>query len=324
MSSSVLITGGAGALARALAPLLVERGDRVRLLDVRRPDDPVSEGVEVVIGDVRSPADVGAAIDGVEVVVHAAAWHGIHLRDHPAEDFWALNVDGTFVVYEAAADQGVNRAIFSSTMGVYGESSSRADGAPAIRVHEDLPRLPGDIYGLSKVLGEETAAFYHRSRGVRGVALRYGMFVPEPFVKYGVRLLYGGVDERDVASAVLAAIDTLGAQPDRPFRAYNVHSPLPFDDGDATALAADPTTVLARHWPGAPALLDRAGHGELRPVNAWYDVSRAQRELGWQPRYDFGTFIDALHKGATSVEQMTARDWSVDRSRAPVKKAASG
>lgn len=296
MPSTVLITGGAGALALAVAPLLVDRSDRVRLLDVRRPDGPVPEGVETIEGDVREPRDVNAAMDGADVLIHAAAWHGIHLRDHPAEDFWSLNVDGTFVVYEAAARAGVGRAIFSSTMGVYGGSSARAEGEPAVRLHEDLPLLPGDVYGLSKVLGEETAAFYHRSRGIRGVALRYGMFVPEPFVRYGVRLLYGGVDERDVASAVVAAIDILEAEPDRPFREYNVHSPLPFDDADAADLADDPRSVLVRHWPDAPALLDAAG-GELwGPVNAWYDISRTRRELGWQPRHDFGTFLDELRR----------------------------
>jgi UDP-glucose 4-epimerase len=307
MASTVLITGGAGALARVLAPVLAERGDTVRLLDVRRPDDPVPAGAEIVVGDIRQQRDVVAAMDGVDVLVHAAAWHGIHLEDHPAEDFWSLNVDGTFVIYEAAAHRGVGRAIFSSTMGVYGESSSRADGAPAVRVHEDLPRLPSDIYGLSKVVGEETAAYFHRSRGLRGVALRYGMFVPEPFLRFGVRLLYGGVDERDVASAVVAAIDVLDAESDRPFRAYNVHSPLPFDEADAADLADDPMTVLARHWPDAPTLLERAGAELWGPVNAWYDVSQARRELGWQPRYDFGAFVEALRNGAKRVEEMAGR-----------------
>lgn len=294
MPSTVLITGGAGALGLALAPLLVERGQNVRLLDVRRPDSDLADGVEMLEGDVRDATDVARAMDGVDVLVHAAAWHGIHLRGHPAEDFWSLNVDGTFVVYEAAARAGVDRAVFSSTMGVYGASSARPEGAPAVRVHEDLPLSPTDIYGLSKVLGENTAAFYHRHRGLRGVALRYGMFVPEPFVRYGVRLLYGGVHEADVATAVLAAIDSLGAEPERPFRAYNIHSPLPFDDRDEQALVDDPMSVLARHWPGSPALLDANG-GELwGPVNAWYDISRARDELGWRPRHDFGTFLEEL------------------------------
>src|SRR5829696_6749855 len=122
MPSTVLITGGAGSLGLALAPILTGRGDTVRLLDVRRPDDPLPAGVEFADGDIRRRSDVEAAMDGVDVLIHAAAWHGIHLRDHPPEDFWSLNVDGTFAVYEAAVRAGVKKAIFSSTMGVYGES----------------------------------------------------------------------------------------------------------------------------------------------------------------------------------------------------------
>jgi UDP-glucose 4-epimerase len=241
MTSDVLVTGGAGALGLALAPVLAARGS-VRLFDVRRPEVSLPAGVEFIVGDVRERGDIETALDGVEVLVHAAAWHGIHLRDHPPEDFWSLNVDGTFVVYEAAARAGVTKAVFASTMGVYGESAGR-DGERAVRVHEDLPRLPSDVYGVSKVVGEDTAAFYHRARAVRGVALRFGMFVPEPFLRYGVRLLYGGVDERDIVSAVVAAIDVLDAQPGRAFRAYNIHSQLPYEDHDALALTSDPMSV---------------------------------------------------------------------------------
>jgi nucleoside-diphosphate-sugar epimerase len=308
VASTVLITGGAGTLGKALTTTLVERGDQVRLIDVREPDFGLPAGTEFMAADVRVRADIEPALEGVDTLIHTAAWHGIHLRDHSADDFWSLNVNGTFNVYEAAAERKVSRAVFSSTMGVYGESSRRADDAPAVRVHEDLPRLPGDIYGLSKVVGEETAAYYHRARGMRGVALRYGMFVPEPFLHYGIRILYGGVDDRDVAAAVLAALDILDAEPDRPFRAYGIHAPLPYDDEDAQVLPTDPLAVIKRHWPDGPELLEAAETKPWGPVNSWYDVNRAQRELGWRPRYDFGTFLGALRAGIERIEEIPPRD----------------
>jgi nucleoside-diphosphate-sugar epimerase len=49
----------------------------------------------------------------------------------------------------------------------------------------------------SKEDGEEIAAFYYRRHGIRTIAYRLGMFVPESFVGYGFRLLKGGVDDRD-------------------------------------------------------------------------------------------------------------------------------
>ena len=48
-------------------------------------------------------------MDEIDVVVHAAAIHGIHLATHSADDFFELNVRGTFNVWEAAAAAGVKR-----------------------------------------------------------------------------------------------------------------------------------------------------------------------------------------------------------------------
>jgi hypothetical protein len=53
---------------------------------------------------------------------------------------------------------------------------------------------------------EENAAFYYRRHGIRTIAYRLGMFVPESFVGYGFRLLKGGVDDRDVAQEFLLGL----------------------------------------------------------------------------------------------------------------------
>ena len=76
-------------------------------------------------------------------------------------------------------------------MGIYGEGVRHAGDPPILT--EDLPLEPSDIYGLSKRLCEEMATFYERRHGVRTIAFRLGMLVPESFVGYGFRLLKGGV-----------------------------------------------------------------------------------------------------------------------------------
>jgi UDP-glucose 4-epimerase len=83
-----------------------------------------------------------------------------------------------------------------------------------------------------------------------------------------------------------------------------VHSPLPYDEVDAPLLTRDPMAVVARHWPEAPAMLDAAGAELWGPVRAWYDVGRAERELGWRARYDFGAFVNALRAGASDAAAM--------------------
>ncbi len=257
-------------------------------------------GIEIVQGDIREPATVRDALDAVDWVVHAAAWHGIHLRDRSSQDFWSLNVEATFRLYETAAQAGVRGVVFSSTMGVYGESRRPAEGSGAVFVTEDLSLLPNDVYGLSKVLGEEMGAYYDRAGGVQGLALRFGMFVPEPFLRYGIRLLYGGVDERDVGSAVVAGLRRLELGRG-PFTAYNIECALPFREEDAVELRTDPMAVISRYWPDAPELLVREGAELWGPINEVFDSLKARRELRWQPLYNFDQFVEALRSGHANV-----------------------
>ena len=304
MSDLVLVTGARGTLGQALIPKLLERGHHVRAIDVRVPATR-DDGVEWQSVDLRDAAAVGRATEGVTLAVHGAAWHGVHLREHPPRDFWELNVDGTFNLYEACAAAGTRTIVLSSTMGVYGTAGVPAGGDGAVRIHEGLAPQPTDIYGASKLLCEELAAMYARSGGVQGVALRYGMFVPEPFGHYGVRMLYGGVDERDVATAVLAALERSDAG--LPFGAYNIMSALPYTDEDAKELRTDLMAVVRRRWPGAEELMHRAGAVPWGPVHNWYDISRPQRDLGWQPRWNFTEFLEALRAGVTDASAIEPR-----------------
>jgi UDP-glucose 4-epimerase len=301
MAETILITGGAGTLGRATTQLLLQRSVRVRILDLIAGKS--GDGVQWIVGDVRRPDDVRNAMDGVSAVVHAAAWHGMHLRDHPASDFWELNVDGTFNVFEAAVEAGVATAVVASTMGVYGASRAPTADGGARRLHEGLPLLPINVYELTKVLTEQIAASYdlRSDRGVRSVALRFGMFVPEPFLHSGIRFLYGGVDERDVASAVMTALDRTQRAAPGAFAAFNIFSDLPYDQEDAPLLPVDPMRVVERHWPEARALLRASEVEPWGPIREWYDITKAQHELGWQPRYGFDAFLTALRKGKPAL-----------------------
>lgn len=280
-------------------PMLVEAGYQVRAGDVR-PVAGAPDGVEVVELDVRDRGSVGRAMKGVTGVLHAAAWHGIHLGDHAPTDFWDLNASGTFNVMQAALDANARAVVLSSTMGVYGESG-RADAGRAMRIHEDLPLLPADVYGASKVIAEELSRYFAR-RGVSGVSLRYGMFVPEPFDHAGIRFLYGGVDERDVAAANFTAMQQLLKSPaGTHLGAFNVESAVPWKDPELKTSMESPLDVIARHWPDAPALLAARQVAPWGPITAYYDIARARDVLDWRPRWGFDEYLDALREGRTAL-----------------------
>lgn len=285
----VLVTGAAGTLGTALAPALVDAGHEPVLLDVRPLDTPY----EWVRGDVRAADDVLRAAGGVDVVVHAAALHGIHLGDHPPRDFHELNLTGTLNVWQAAAAVGARAVVFSSTMGVYGRHDAAGRGAAALR--EDSPLRPVDVYGWTKLAGEELCQLFGRTHGIPSVALRFGMFVPEPFFRYGIRLLYGGVDTQDVVGSVMASIDALtsGAVT---WDAFNVESALPFRQEDAGQLDLDPMPVLDRYYPGASELLRERGVRGLAPVSVYYPVDHARQVLGFTPRCTFDRWLEELRR----------------------------
>lgn len=284
----VLVTGGRGTLGRALLPLLVAAGHDPVVLDLE----------EASGGDIRNDEDVRRAAEGVDLIVHAAAIHGIHLATHTPRDFHDLNVTGTFNVWQAAVAERVKGVVFSSTMGVYGESRRPQGEDDVVAVHEDLPLLPTDIYGYSKVVGEEMCRLHWRANGIPSVALRFGMFVPEPFFRYGIRLLYGGVDDRDAAGAVMAAINAL-ATGRVEHDAFNVESLLPFGPADAADLRRDPLVALERHFPGSSELLRARGVRTLKPITERFVMERIEQRLEFRPEHNFADWLADLERRPT-------------------------
>jgi UDP-glucose 4-epimerase len=300
----ILITGAGGTLGTALAPRLAEAGHEPILFDIA----PIASSYEVVVGDVRRLADMRRAVEGAEMVVHAAAIHGIHLSDHSAQDFYELNLTGTFNAWEAAVEAGVRGFVFSSTMGVYGHSGRPQRADEVVALHEEVPLEPGEIYGYTKVAGEEMCRYYVRRYGIPSVALRYGMFVPEPFFRYGIRLLYGGVDADDVAAGVVAAVDALAA---RRFSwdAFNLHSLVPFTSGDGPQLRRDPLELVDRYYPGAGSLLRERGVPRLNPIMTYFPMSRAEERLGFRPQRNFDRWLDELRSRPEERAPASAPWW---------------
>ena len=245
----VLITGGEGNLGRVLAPALEEIGHEPVLMDNRALETPH----EAVQADVRDRTEVLDALRETDVVVHAAALHGIHLDRYTTDDLWDLNVAGTRTVYEAAQECGIEKVLLCSTMGVYGQAGQEAGDPPGIT--EDLHLEPSDLYGISKKLCEEIADFYYRRHGIRTIAYRLGMFVPESFVGYGFRLLKGGVDDRDVARAFVLGLENTTIT----FDAFNVMAQVPSSIEEFTRLRREPETFLEERYQGVTDLVEEQG-----------------------------------------------------------------
>src|SRR5208283_4161381 len=111
-----LITGGSGFLGINLARYLLARAQKVRSLDIAPFDYPERSAVDAIVGDVRNRDAVARAMEGVDIVVHAAAALPLSRR----EDIFSTDSEGTRIVLETAFRHGVSRVIFISSTSVYG------------------------------------------------------------------------------------------------------------------------------------------------------------------------------------------------------------
>jgi uronate dehydrogenase len=159
MTTTVLITGGSGGIATRVRPFLHELGWTVRLLDTRPPEPAASTNEEVLLGSIHDPELLARAMDGVGLVVHLAA----HASERPWDVILADNVDATRTVLHAAAEAGVRRFLFASSIHAVGFTpTAELRDAPV------MPPRPDTYYGASKAIGEALGVLY---------ADRYGMSV---------------------------------------------------------------------------------------------------------------------------------------------------
>jgi len=149
-----LVTGGAGFIGTHLVRLLRERGESVRVLDLKAPAERV-DGVEYRQGSITDPAAVAAAVAGCERVFHLAALSGLWGPDKKA--FLSVNRDGTRNVLAAARNADVATLVHTSTESIL---IAAGRGRKPQRVDEDTQLELDDMAGAycrGKFLAEQEA-----------------------------------------------------------------------------------------------------------------------------------------------------------------------
>lgn len=183
-----MVTGGAGFIGSHLVRRLVDSGVReVRVLDSLRYGDvanlgATSPGVRMTKHTLGSDDDgrLPSEMDGVDYLFHLAAEKHNQSKDSPARVIEA-NITGTHALLEAAADAGVRRVVFSSSLYAYG----RMTGGPFVET--EVPR-PTTVYGMTKLAGEHLLWHFVAADRLEGTVLRY-LFVygPRQFAGQGYK-----------------------------------------------------------------------------------------------------------------------------------------
>jgi dTDP-L-rhamnose 4-epimerase len=270
VSSTSLITGGAGFIGSHLADELLAHGWRVRALDNLTPQvhesaerpaylDPE---VELVVGDMRDGDCVRRALDGADAVVHLAARVGVGQSMYEIEDYTSVNGLGTGVLLQALLDHPIRQLIVASSMSIYGEglycgADGERVGDAVERTREQLERGEWEPVGAGGRLLRPLPTPEDKPPALSSI-YALGKYDQERMC-----LLFGSAYRTPVTA----------------LRFFNVYGPR-------QALSNPYTGVLAifagRLLNGRPPLIYEDGH-QRRDFVSVYDVARAMRLALQQP-----------------------------------------
>jgi len=300
-----LITGGAGFLGYHIANTIAGRSAKITVVDIADFDaDEYPQGCEFATADIRDAVAIDKILgsEQYDVVVHAAAALPLWKR----EDIFAVNVDGTRNVLDAALKHGVGRVVFISSTAVYGVPEKHP-------IFEVDPLIGVGPYGESKILAERVCEDY-RARGLCISIIRPKTFIGTgrlgvfailyDWVKSGVRIpvigsggnRYQLLEVDDLVEAIwLASV----APPEKANDTFNVGArefrTVREDVGALCDYAKSGARVMGTPAGIIKALLRLFEILKLSPLYKWVygtadkdsfvSTEKIETTLGWSPRY---------------------------------------
>jgi UDP-glucuronate 4-epimerase len=304
VTPGVLVTGGAGFIGSHLVDALLARGERVVVLDNFDPfyAREVKQGnleaasqnsrFRCVEGDIRERALVENLLrsERIDTVVHLAARAGVRPSLADPVGYADVNVTGTANVLEASHKAGVRRLVFGSSSSVYGNNRkvpfSEDDPvedpispyAATKRAAELLCQTASSLYGTNVACLRFFTVFGPRQRPEMAIHA----FARTIAAGEDVELFGDGSSERDytyvadIVDGILRSMErSLG------YRVWNL-------GGSRTTTLVDLVERIARGLKTRPSI--RRSPAQPGDVDrTWADISRARRELGWEPTTDLDT-----------------------------------
>ena len=306
----LLVTGGSGFVGSNLLQMLASSGHHVVCPVRRLPATSAAPNIEfVAIPDLATGAGWRRALPGCEVVIHLAGRAHV-LREQasdPAAEFRRINVDATATLARQAAEHGVRRFIFISSIKVNGERTGTHPFAA-----DDKP-LPEDAYGRSKLDAESVLRELAAQHAMEWVIVRppliYGPGVKANFarlmqaVQRGLPLPLGAIDNRRSLLYVGNLTDLLCRCIDHPQAANRVFLASDNEDLSTPELIrrlATAMQVTPRLLPVPPALLLAAAtlagkrlQAEKLLGSLQLDISQTMRLLDWRPPHSVDAALQA-------------------------------
>lgn len=296
----IIVTGGCGFIGSHLAELLVDEGHQVCVLDnlssgKKENLSQVADRIKIIECDISKEGSWEENFNGVEWVFHLAALADIVPSIRKPEDYFKVNVDGTFNVLQASRLYGIKRFIYAASSSCYGIPYK-------LPVKETDPIMPQYPYALTKRLGEELVLHWDKVYKLPTLSLRlfnvygprsrtsgtygavFGVFLAQKLAEKPFTVVGDGNQTRDftyvkdVTRAFLMA-----AESDKVNEVYNVGSEKEVSVNRIAELLGEKERVNIPKRPGEPSRL-------------LADITKIKNELSWSPRISIEEGIVELLK----------------------------
>jgi len=171
ITTTVLVTGGAGFIGSNLSGELIRQGARVRILDnlvtgFRENLEEIGGNFDFIEGDLNDDSALARALTDVEIVFHQAALPSVPRSVADPVETHNSCVNGTFNLLTKSRDAGVRRLIYAASSSAYGDQ----DKLPKIETMAPQPMSP---YAAAKLTGEYYCHVFSRVYGLETLSLRY-------------------------------------------------------------------------------------------------------------------------------------------------------
>lgn len=287
-----LVTGGAGFIGSHLCERLVENGEVVCLDNFdpyyspqtkRKNIEPLIEhsNFELIEGSILDRELLGRIFADVDCVFHNAAQAGVRASVENPLKTHEVNATGTLNLLKAATDSGVRKVINASSSSVYGKVSY-------LPFDEEHPNVPVSPYGASKLVAEHYCRVFSELQGLETVSLRYfTVFGPKMRPDLAINIFTGkalnnepieifgdGEKTRDFTFIDNIIDGNLRAM-ERGSGVYNIGG------GERVSINGLAEKIVKIVGSDSEIIYSESVKGDAE--HTWSDVSKARRELGYEP-----------------------------------------
>ena len=297
-----LVTGGAGFIGSNIVKALVQRGDKVRVLDNfstgrRQNLTEIESDIEIIEGDICDFWTVLDSCREIDFVLHQAALPSVNRSVENPLTANHTNINGILTVLECARRNGVKKFLFASSSSVYGDT-------PTLPKREDMLPAPMSPYAVNKITGEYYCGVYSDLYKMPCIAFRYfNVFGPnqDPNSHYAAVIpkfinslladeqptIFGdGLQSRDftyidnVVEGIIKVCEMKNATPG----VYNLACGGQYTLNELLKQLNDliGKNITARYAEPRP--------GDIK--HSFADVSKVERVLGIKPTIDFRTGLE--------------------------------